>query len=198
MDCPFHKKPKLSHDESKDDVGLSASLHHNDDSDNISDITPPLENETVVQSSSNKRNVLDRLLSTLFSAKPLTKPLRIKYNASALNKIHPYEAQAKLCEIDDAQYRYLVNCTHRLIESINNRDLEGLESLINEVYRKDCILQNMALKEPVVGRHYTIEMFKSLMRCSNDLNFKIEGHHVENSYNGSIVITFYHYTRGKS
>ena len=89
MDCPFHKKPKLSHDESKDDVGLSASLHHNDDSDNISDITPPLENETVVQSSSNKRNVLDRLLSTLFSAKPFIKPLQIKYTASTTISAKP-------------------------------------------------------------------------------------------------------------
>ena len=55
----------------------------------------------------------------------------------------------------------------------------------------------MALTEPVVGRHYIIEMFKSLMRCSNDLNFKIEGH-VESSCNGSRVITFNHYTRGRS
>ena len=121
MDCPFHKKPKLSHDvESKDDIGLSASLHHNDDSDNVSDITPPLENQRVHASSSNKHNVLDRLLSALYSAK-------FKYNASTLNKVHPYEAQAKLSEIDDAQYRYLVSCSHRLKDSINNRDPEGLE-----------------------------------------------------------------------
>ena len=54
----------------------------------------------------------------------------------------------------------------------------------------------MALKEPLVGRHHVTEMFKSLMRCSNDLHIVIVDH-IESTCNGSRVITFNHKARGR-
>ena len=73
--------------------------------------------------------------------------------------------------------------------------MQKLELLINEVYSDNCVFKTMALKEPLVGRHYITEMLKSMMRRSHDLHFNIDGH-AQGTCNGSRMITFNHYTRG--
>ena len=77
---------------------------------------------------------------------------------------------------------------HLFSELTNQRDSCRLQLIIQDIFVEDCLFQNAALKEPVVGRCNVIEAIKSIMRVSEDLQIEVE-RYVDDEVNGLMVLT---------
>ena len=75
--------------------------------------------------------------------------------------------------IDHARYQYFLGFLDLIAESINKKDLVGFETLIEDAFVEDCKFKNPALKNPVIGRHYILELLRSFFRVSNNLNISV-------------------------
>ena len=191
--------------------GITAYLYHkhNSDSDDISDITPVEQDVAQLVPGPKKNSAFDTLFKVLFTKntsnssllqqekgiKLREKPKDTTYNSNNnSSKVHPYyendvnEPLSSNVHNGDARFRYLVNCMYLISEATNQRDLSRFEFIIQDILIEDCLYQNAALKQPVVGRHHIVEAHKSIMRVSDDLHSELEKYS-EEEVNGSMILS---------
>ena len=222
-DYSNNKKSKVqihSHYESKENDddhphGLISHIHHSsNEDDNVSEITP-IKSVISVKGVS-KYGILDNLFRRIFEGngpsdtisqlngkpperepiKSKAKPTEINRNASTL-KVHPYEQKSVVGDNEsDRRRQFFVHSMRQIFpELLNTRDLTGVEDNLKDVCTEDCIFKTPALKEPVVGVHHIIEMYKSILRTCADFQLEVISHE-EDEIDGLIVLTTSHIITG--
>ena len=192
--------------------GITAYLYHNDDkdSDNVSEITQNEHDIPSFVSVPKKNSAFDKLFKALFTKKasseqfveqrntrPRDKPELSSFSNSTkhLQKVHAANVEKVTLKSSnfnltdgESRYQYLITCMHLFSELTNQRDSCRLQLIIQDIFVEDCLFQNAALKEPVVGRCNVIEAIKSIMRVSEDLQIEVE-RYVDDEVNGLMVLT---------
>ena len=182
---------------------VSKNLHNEelDDEENISFITDMSEPRPSIESQLtgiNNNNVLGAILNTLFPIKKCKKSnvrkissKNIDCNATSL-KIHPYlpTVEPKISSMDHA--KYIIDRMYSFAYFVSTSNAEKMESTIEDIFLEDCTLKTPALSKPKIGRHYLVELFKSLIRSSMTFTFNLHDHEISYNADRDTVITFHH------
>ena len=91
----------------------------------------------------------------------------------------------------DSRCDYIVDQLYLLIEAASNKDINSMDFILKDIFLQDCTFKTPALKEPLIGRHHIIQMFRSIYRVCEDFKMEVKSHDKTN-VNGTTVITLQH------